>query len=183
MEFGKGNAMRKTARASWGSLVLAGAVLAVGLLLEGCQPPVSPTGSPAMRVMQGAASYASGDEYVFSQGVIADGDGGICADDVVFTIQNGGAGDLVISSVQFTSGSTADFDLAAAGGAVTVAPASSTTFTVCLDPVAAGPQTSVVATISSNDSAAGAFTLLLRGFGMKGRLAAAGGGSAHVCDP
>jgi hypothetical protein len=172
----KGDAMRKTARAFWSRWALVGLALVLGLLVEGCPPPATRTGSPAMRVIQGTTSLANGGEYVFSQGVIADGDGGICSDDVVFTIQNAGDRGLIINGVQLTSGNMADFDMTAAATPVTVAPAASTTFTVCLDPVVARSQTSAVAAISSDDTTAGTFTLSLRGFGMKGRLVAPDGG-------
>lgn len=153
--------------------------LTVGITVPGILSPVrcpnpEPTLAPKISLRKGSTSYASASEYVFRQGVVADGAGGISSSDVVFTIPNVGGGDLIVSGIALTSGTTEDFRLSAPARAI-VAPSLSTTFTLCLDPVAWAPETTANVTITSNDALNGTCTLSLKGFGLRSRLLASDG--------
>jgi hypothetical protein len=158
---------------TWWLALLAGVTLTGSLFLAGCTNPGSNL-DPKISLKQGSTSYASGSEYVFHQGVVTDGDGGICSGDVVFTVENEGGSDLLISGIALSSGNTTDFE-SSVPAQTTVKPGFSTTFTICLDPVAWATETAVVATITSNDEDNGTYTLSLKGFGMRSRLTASDG--------
>jgi hypothetical protein len=160
-------------RAAWRSVVAVGITVSGILSLVRCPNP-DPTLAPKINLVQGTTSYASAAEFVFRQGVVADGAGGICSSDVIFTLQNVGGSDLVVSGVALTSGNTADFHVVTPTP-VTVAPSLSTTFTLCLDPIAWAPETTAMVTISSNDELNGTYALSLKGFGLKSRLLASNG--------
>jgi hypothetical protein len=150
-----------------------GTVVAVTLVAFGCPPPAY-HGTPEINIRQGSTSLASSSQYLFHEAAVADGTGGVCSNDVTFTIENEGGADLIISDLALTSGATTDFHLSGPADA-TVKPGYSTTFTVCLDPQAWATETEAVATVKSNDDDEAAYTLSLRGFGMRSRLAATDG--------
>jgi hypothetical protein len=118
-------------------------------------------GQPEINVRQNLSDLPSGSGSYYFGSINADGDGGAASSYVTFTIQNLGSADLTVSSVTM-SGS--DFDKTDPLS-TTVAPSSSTTFTIRFDPLAAGSRSATV-TITNNDSDEGTYTFTVSGTGI-----------------
>jgi len=119
--------------------------------------PIPGESEPEINIKQGSNNIPSGiGTYIFEK-VVADGDGGITSNYVVFTIENLGTENLIISSVTITGN---NFDKTDPISNI-VTPSSSTTFTIRFDPLISGK--SAIITINNNDADEGAYTFKVLG--------------------
>jgi len=125
------------------------------------------TVNPAINVKQGSTVLPSGSGvYMFSEDVVADGDGGCVSGSVVFTIENQGEDAVMIFGISLTSGELLDFDLTSDIKDLVLPSGSSTTFSACFDPLYESGMRSAIVTIFSTQTA-GAYTFTVRGYALK----------------
>jgi len=112
---------------------------------------------PEINLKQGSIDLADGDGHDFGDLSASD------HADVVFTIENFGDGELLLSLPLTISGINADQFSVVSQPAAQVAAYGSTTFTARFAPTSAGTKTAAIA-IGNNDSDENPFDLLLSGF-------------------
>ena len=151
-------------------LALSLGVLVILALIAACAGPgeLPAPEEQALLVRQGLDVLSNGaDEYSYPYGVVIDGEGGQCSEEVVFSICNLGELDLSVFGVQLSSGDTEDFDLDCSGLPGAVPGRHAGDFSICFDPIATmGPRAAEVS-ISTNDPDEPVFTFAVKGYGVR----------------
>lgn len=123
---------------------------------------------PDIYVHQGGTEMPDGSSSTYDFGsIIADGDGGTTSSVIIFTIENRGTADLILSgSPRAYLSNTTDFDLMSDTGLITISSSGSTTFQLRFDPITTGSKSSTVTLTTNCDAPENIYTFEVYGEGV-----------------